>query len=66
MLSSVLSLGTMVMAETANSWNGVTSESLMTIVDTAKEVVPIALPVVVAFVAVRKGLYFFLGLIKGA
>lgn len=68
MLSSVLNVGSMVMAETAvsGSWNGVTSESLMAIADQAKEIVPIALPAVIVFVGLRKGVGFLLGLLRGA
>lgn len=59
--------GIMVMADTVStSWNGVSTESLMAIVDTMKEIVPLVLPVAVAIIGLRKGLGFFLGLIRGA
>lgn len=58
----------MVMAETAvsTSWNGVTSDSLMALVDTFKEIIPIALPVAMTVLFLRKGISFLFGLIRGA
>lgn len=47
------------------SWNGVTTDSLMTMVDSMKEMIPIVLPVAVAIIVLRKTVNFFLGLLRG-
>lgn len=65
----MLSPSLMVMAETAavaGSWNGVTSDSLMALVDTFKEIIPIALPVALTVLFLRKGISFLMGLIGRA
>lgn len=67
MLSSVLSIGTMVMAEAASTgFYGITSDSLSTVKDSFTEALPVAIPFALTILGVRKGVSWFFGLIRGA
>lgn len=67
-LVSSVSAGTMVMAETAASagWYGVTTESFQPVIDNLTQIMPIALPVALTVLALRKGANFLLGFVRGA
>lgn len=71
MLSSIVSSvasGAMVMAETATTagWYGVTTESFDPVIDNLTQIMPIALPVALTVLALRKGANFLLGFVRGA
>lgn len=47
-------------------FGSLTSESFASITDGIAEVAPLAIPVVITILGVKKGVYFFIGLFKGA
>ena len=47
-------------------WEGITSSTFMGVLDEVKNGLPIIIPVVVGFLAIRKGWSFVKGQIKGA
>lgn len=60
-------MGAMVVAEVASSmFEGVTSASLLTILDEVKALVPVVVPAVIGFLAFRKGWSFLKSAVKGA
>lgn len=54
------------METTTGMFSGITAESFSGVMDGITELLPIALPVVVGFIAFRKGWAWLKGQIKGA
>ncbi|MBR1442760.1 MAG: hypothetical protein IJ583_04425 [Firmicutes bacterium] len=46
-------------------FSGITSDSLMTVIDGLKEILPIALPAMLALIGLRKGIAFLKSCLKG-
>lgn len=56
----------MLVAETTGMFGGVTSATLLTILDEVKNLVPVVLPAVIGFLAFRKGWSFLKSAVRGA
>lgn len=56
----------MAVAETVNYFSGVTSEMLNGVLDQVVQLLPVALPVAIGYIAFRKGLSFLLGILHKA
>ncbi len=67
-LASTVSASAMVMAEGATTgiFNGITADSFASITAGISEAVPLALPVAITVLGIRKGVSMLFGLIRGA